>query len=180
MRDDTLLALILVFVPLSLISIGGGSAIIAAIQHETVAVRGWIDSREFINLFAIARAAPGPGTMLATLIGWEVAGWTGAIVATLALYVPSSMLCYGVLKATNAHRDKKWHRAAREGLAPVGTGLVIAGVIAIFRLSGGGLFGAAISVGSAALLLLAPRFPTLGVLALGAAAPLAAHYLFQL
>ena len=79
-----------------------------------------------------------------------------------------------------AQGDKKWHRAAREGLAPVGTGLVIAGVIAIFRLSGGGLFGAAISGGSAALLLLAPRFPTLGVLALGTAAPLAAHYLFQL
>ena len=77
--------------------------------------------------------------MLGTLIGWKVAGWAGAIVATLALYLPSSLLCYGVLKATNAHRDKKWHRAAREGLAPVGTGLVIAGVIAIFRLSGGGV-----------------------------------------
>ena len=161
MRDDTLIALVLVFVPLSLLSIGGGSAIIAAIQHEAVVVRGWIDSREFINLFAIARAAPGPGTMLGTLIGWKVAGWAGAIVATLALYLPSSLLCYGVLKATNSHRDKKWHRAAREGLAPVGTGLVIAGVIAIFRLSGGGVLGAGIAGASAAILLLAPRFPTL-------------------
>ena len=175
MRDDTLLGLILVFVPLSLISIGGGSAIIAAIQHEAVVVRGWIDGGEFIKLFAIARAAPGPGTMLGTLIGWKVAGWTGAIVATLALYLPSSLLCYGVVKATNAHRDKKWHRAAREGLAPVGTGLVIAGVIAIFRLSGGGLLGAVIISASATILLLAPRFPTLAVLALGAAAPFAAQ-----
>ena len=171
MRDDTLIALIFVFVPLSLLSIGGGSAIIAAIQHEAVLVRGWIDSREFINLFAIARAAPGPGTMLGTLIGWKVAGWSGALVATLALYLPSSLLCYGVLKATNSHRDKKWHRTAREGLAPVGTGLVIAGVIAIFRLSGGGVLGAGIAGASAAVLLLAPRFPTLAVLGLGAAAP---------
>ena len=171
MRDDTLIGLIFVFVPLSLLSIGGGSAIIAAIQHEAVVVRGWIDSREFINLFAIARAAPGPGTMLGTLLGWKVAGWAGAIVATLALYLPSSLLCYGVLKATNSHRDKKWHRAAREGLAPVGTGLVIAGVIAIFRLSGGGVLGAGIAGASAAVLLLAPRFPTLAVLGLGAAAP---------
>ena len=88
------------------------------------------------------------------MIGWKVAGWAGAIVATLALYLPSSLLCYGVLKATNTHRDKKWHRAAREGLAPVGTGLVIAGVIAIFRLSGGGLFGAGIAGASAAILCL--------------------------
>ena len=101
----------------------------------------------------------------------------GAIVATLALYLPSSLLCYGVLKATNAHRDKKWHRAAREGLAPVGTGLVIAGVIAIFRLSGGGVLGAAIAAASMAILLLTPRVPTLAILGLGAGAPLVAQFL---
>ena len=70
-------------------------------------------------------------------------------------------------EASPQHR----HRAAREGLAPVRTGLVIAGVIAIFRLSGGGMFGAGIAGASAAILLLAPRFPTLAVLGLGVAAP---------
>jgi len=175
MRDDDLLTLIAVFVPFSLLSIGGGSAIIAGIQHESVAVHGWISSREFIDLFAISRAAPGPGTMLATLIGWKVAGWWGALAATMALFLPSSLLCYGVIKVSNAHKAKRWHKAMREGLAPVGVGLVIAGVISIFRLAGGGLAALAIAVTSAIVLIWMPRFPTLGVLVLGAATTMAIY-----
>ena len=168
MRDEDLVTLIAVFVPFSLLSIGGGSAIIAGIQHESVAVHSWITSREFIDLFAISRAAPGPGTMLATLIGWKVAGWWGALAATMALFLPSSLLCYGVIKVSNAHKTKRWHKAMREGLAPVGVGLVIAGVISIFQLAGGGLLAAGIAAASAALLLWMPRFPTVGVLVGGA------------
>jgi chromate transporter len=62
MRDNPLLALILVFVPFSLVSVGGGPSILAGIQHQTVDVRHWLDAREFLDIFAIARAAPGPGS----------------------------------------------------------------------------------------------------------------------
>lgn len=125
MRDNLLINLALIFIPLSLTSIGGGAAIIAGAQVQTVEVYRWISEPEFVHLFAISRAAPGPGTMLATAIGWEVAGWSGALVATLALFLPSSLLCYIVFRATNAHREKPWHRIMREGLAPVGTGLIL-------------------------------------------------------
>lgn len=174
MRDETLITLILVFVPFSLISFGGGSAIIAAVQHEAVVVRQWITGPEFINIFAVSRAAPGPGTMLATLIGWKIAGWPGATVATLALYVPSSLLAFGVFRATNAHRGTRWHTIAREGLAPVGSGLVLAGVIAIFRLSGGGVVATGIGLASLGMLLALPRIPILLVLAGGGALSVAA------
>jgi chromate transporter len=74
--------------------------------------------------------------MLITLIGWKVAGLSGALVATLALYVPSSLLCYGLARVWNAHRGKTWHKALESGLAPVGTGLILAGAIAVLRLTG--------------------------------------------
>lgn len=176
MRDNMLLALIAVFVPFSLISIGGGSAIIAGVQHEAVGVHHWVTAREFLDLFAISRAAPGPGTMIATLIGWKAAGWAGAIVATLAIFLPSCLLCYIITRWSNSHREKKWHRALREGLAPIGVGLTIAGAISIFRLSDGGVFAAGISVASAALMVLLPRVPTLAVLALGGLAAYLAQY----
>jgi chromate transporter len=166
-RFDTLVAIALVFIPFSLTSIGGGGAIVAGIQHETVSVHAWVNSREFLDLFAVSRAAPGPGMMLATVIGWRVAGWLGALVATLALFVPSSVLCYSVFKLTNNHRDKKWHRAMREGLAPVGIGLIIAGVLSLFRLADGGIVAILIAGLSCAILFWAPRFPVLAVLALG-------------
>jgi len=70
----TLLALVVVFVPLSLLSIGGGASLLADMEHQSVTVHGWTTPREFADLFAISRVAPGPGTMLAALIGWKAAG----------------------------------------------------------------------------------------------------------
>ncbi len=173
MRDDPLLGLIIVFVPFSLISIGGGASIISSMETQVVTARGWLNAPEFLELFAISRAAPGPGVMLATLIGWKVAGWAGAIIASLALFVPSSLLCYGVFRWSNAHRQKRWHRAVREGLAPVGTGLIIAGVISIFQLAGGALSSVLIAFAAAAVLIFLPRIPTLVIIVFGGAVALA-------
>jgi chromate transporter len=136
MRDNPYLALILVFVPFSFVSIGGGASIFAGVQHQSVNVQQWLTAREFIDLFALARGAPGPGSMLITLIGWKVAGLPGAFVATAALFVPASVLCYVLARVWNAHRGKTWHKALEIGLAPVGTGLILAGAIAVLRLTG--------------------------------------------
>lgn len=169
MKTETILELIAVFVPFSLISIGGGTSIFAGVQHQSVVVHQWMAGREFLDLFAVSRAAPGPGIMIATLVGWKAAGFAGALAATLAMFLPSSLLCYGVVRWSNAHREKKWHIALREGLAPVGVGLTIAGAISIFRLAGGGLGAVAIAVLSAALMLAAPRLPVMMILTLGGA-----------
>src|SRR3954453_13268370 len=85
---DTLIALGLVFAPLSLLSFGGGNVVIADIAQQAITVQGWTSAREFADLFALSRAAPGPGSMVAALIGWKAAGITGAVVATLAFMCP--------------------------------------------------------------------------------------------
>src|SRR5215470_3272660 len=84
MRLDVLGGLIAVFVPLSLAAVGGMPSIYASMQHQSVDLRQWVTSREFVELFAISRGTPGPGAMLVTLIGWKVAGWVGALTATAA------------------------------------------------------------------------------------------------
>lgn len=152
MDEDDLFALILVLLPLSLLSIGGGTAIIAELEGEVVRARHWMSPQDFLQLFAVSRAAPGPGVMLATLIGWKMAGWAGAVFATLALFLPSSLLFYSVYRASHQHRSKRWHRILREGLAPIGTGLMIAGVLAIMRISGGGAVVIGITLAAAAVL----------------------------
>src|SRR5258708_8203843 len=95
---DSLLALAVVFAPLSLLSFGGGNAVIADIAQQSIAVHHWTSEREFADLFALSRAAPGPGSMLATLIGWKVAGIPGALVATTAYYLPSALLVFGAAR----------------------------------------------------------------------------------
>ncbi len=164
MREDPLLALLVVFVPLSLLSIGGGPSILAGIQNA-VEARQWMSERDFIDLFAIARAAPGPGVLLATLVGWKVAGLSGAVVASLALFLPSSILYYAIARQWSAHRGKAWHTALELGLAPVAAGLILAGSLVILRASGTDPLLWLIAAASTAILLWRPKLNPLWVLA---------------
>ena len=168
MPDDfrTLLALVLVFVPLSLLSIGGGASLLADMEHQSVTVHRWTTAREFADLFAISRAAPGPGTMLSTLIGWKAAGCTGALTATVALYLPSSLLVYGAARLWGRWRGSVWHAAVERGLAPIAAGLILSGGIAVLRVSPG---GAAVWMAAVAATVLLLRWPWLHPLALFAA-----------
>ena len=147
-----LVALVLVFGPLSLFSIGGGASLLAEIEHQSVAVHHWTTHREFADLFAISRAAPGPGTMLSTLIGWKVAGWAGALTATVALYLPSSLVAFGVSKMWGRWRGSPWHGAIERGLTPIAAGLVLAGGLAVLQAAGGIAVWAAAAVTTAVLL----------------------------
>ncbi len=164
MRDNPLVALLIVFIPLSLLSIGGGPSILAGIQHA-VDARKWMSERDFVDLFAIARAAPGPGVLLATLVGWKVAGISGAIVASLALFVPSSVVYYAIARHWSMHRGKDWHTALELGLAPVAAGLILAGSLVILRASGSDPLLWLIAAASTAILLWRPKLNPLWVLA---------------
>src|SRR5260370_37999521 len=111
MSEDsrTLAALVISFAPLSLVSIGGGPSVFAEMQHQAVIVHGWMTAREFADLFAISRAAPGPGSTLATLIGWKAAGWSGAGVVSPAFFLPSPLLIFGAGRILNPWRGAGWH-----------------------------------------------------------------------
>jgi chromate transporter len=135
---ESILALTLVFMPLSLASFGGGNAVLAAIAQQSIAVHHWTSPRAFADLFALSRAAPGPGSMLAALIGWQAAGLAGAAAATLAFHVPSAVIVYAAGRLWGRWRGTTWHAAVERGLAPVAGGLFLAGGIAVLRLSPSG------------------------------------------
>jgi chromate transporter len=175
MRAEILLKLAVVFVPFSLAAIGGTPSIFASIHHQAVEVQGWVTAREFVELFAVARGAPGPGSMLVTLIGWKAAGFLGALVATLALYLPSSLLTLAFAKVWGRYSGRAWHSAVQHGLAPVGTGLMAAGIFAIFKTAGAGARSWTVAIGSALLLGLAPRVHPLLLLLAGAVIFVAAN-----
>jgi len=156
MRDTfagTLVALFAVFAPLSLMSFGGSNSVIADIAHQSVMVRHWTSDREFADLFALSRAAPGPGSMLAALIGWKIAGLTGALVATVAFYLPASLLLFVAAKVWGRWRGSVWHQAVERGLAPIAAGLLLAGGVAVLRVASAGL-AAWIAAGAATAVLL--------------------------
>jgi len=169
MDSKTLSALVFVFAPLSLVSIGGGPSVLAEMQHQAVMVHGWVTQREFGDLFAISRAAPGPGALLVTLIGWQAAGWLGVLVVSLAFFLPSSILVYGAARFWNRRRGSGWHAVIENGFAPIAAGLILAGGVAILR-SGGNdplAWGTACSVAACRLWL--PKVQPLLLICLGVA-----------
>lgn len=133
--DSRLISLALTFAPLSLVAFGGGQAIVADIQHQTVNVHGWLTGQQFTDVFAISRAAPGPSTLIVALIGWQVAGFWGALVGCIAVFVPSSLLLYALGSWWIRHRGSTWTNAIERGLAPVAVGLIFAGALAVMQAS---------------------------------------------
>ena len=153
MGADRLLALVLVFAPISLVSLGGGPSVFAEMQRQSVEVHGWLSDERFLELFAVSRAAPGPGSLVAALVGWEAAGFPGALVAALALYLPSSLLLLVLGLWWRRGGDAPLRRAVERGLAPVAVGLIFAGVVTLARGDASGWLGiATIAICTAALL----------------------------
>ena len=72
-----LLELTLYFMLLSLISVGGMPSVLPELQRYVVDVKSWVTPEEFIQIFAVGQAAPGPNILIASLVGWKVAGLGG-------------------------------------------------------------------------------------------------------
>ncbi|HWK43878.1 MAG TPA: chromate transporter [Stellaceae bacterium] len=114
------------FAILSLVAVGGANSVIPEMQRQVVDVHGWMSSTDFADLYALARAAPGPNVLVVSLIGWHVAGLAGALVAMGAMCGPSSVLAYGTMWVWDRFRTAPWRIAVQAGLVPVTVGLVLA------------------------------------------------------
>ena len=114
------------FAALSLVAIGGINAILPEIHRVVVDVEGWMTSAEFAELFALAQLAPGPNAMVVALVGWKVAGITGAMVATLAACGPSSVACYVAWQWADRLRESRLRVIVQRALAPLAIGLIMA------------------------------------------------------
>jgi len=133
MKPGTLLHVAIVFGSLSLLSIGGGNSILPQMHLDAVNEYGWVNARQFADLFAISQAAPGPSILIVTLIGYAAGGVIGALVATAAMIIPAALLVYFTARFWNAAREAKWRQAVEKGFAPLTVGLVLASGIIVAK-----------------------------------------------
>ncbi|MBN8902204.1 MAG: chromate transporter [Rhodospirillales bacterium 69-11] len=167
--SGTLPALAAIFAQLSLLAFGGGNTILPEMQRQVTQVHPWMTPQEFAALYALAQAAPGPNMLVSTLIGWRVAGFGGALVATGALTGPSSVLTFFSAHLWHKFRDRPWRRTIQAGLMPVTAGLVMAGAVVLARSTSVDWRAAALTL-VATLLFLSERLHPMLVLALAAVA----------
>lgn len=130
-----ILQLLATFSILSLVAVGGANAVLPEMHRQLVALHGWLDDTTFSQLYALAQAAPGPNILVASVMGWRIAGAGGMAAATLGMLVPSAILAWGMAGLTHRLRGAPWLKPAQGGLVPVAIGLILAAGITMAQAS---------------------------------------------
>jgi chromate transporter len=123
----SLVELTLYFMLLSLISVGGMPSVLPELQRYVVDVKGWMTPEDFIQVFAVGQAAPGPNILIASLVGWKVAGLPGALLALAAMCGPAAVLAWWVDEAWARFKDAPWRLAMQRAISPVVVALILSG-----------------------------------------------------
>lgn len=130
---DVALTLFLNFSLIGLMAVGGANTVVPELHRQTVELHGWLGDRQFGELFALSQAAPGPNVVFVTLLGYQIAGVTGALAATVAMVAPPTMLAYVVSRVFDHFRDAVWRNVIQAALVPVSIGLIAAGALIVAR-----------------------------------------------
>lgn len=143
------LELFIEFALLSFVAFGGATALLPEMHRVVVENHHWLDDATFTHLYAIAQAAPGPNVLVVTLIGWEIAGLAGALLATLAMCLPMSIVIYLLIDRWESFAGARWQKAISLGVAPLAVGLIFSGATLIaqaasFGWAAWGLVGATV------------------------------------
>lgn len=107
------------------------------------------------------------------LIGWQLAGLAGLLVATLAIMVPSCTLAFIAGRVIARWSERRWAKLLREGLVPLALGLILASGLSMMRVADHNTLTTIISLATAAFVILSRRNPLWAIVA-GAAANMAA------
>lgn len=100
---------------------------ISMIEHEIVERRGWIDQDEFLNMIALAQAAPGIiAVNSAIFIGWRIGGWRGVIATTLGAILPSFIIILAIAMLFQDYRDYPAVEAIFKGVRPAVVAVIAA------------------------------------------------------
>ena len=114
------------FALLSLLTFGGLSPLLPEVRRYVVDTKGWLTPVDFMQLFAVAQAAPGPNVLIASLIGYRVAGLGGSLVALVSLCLPAAALTWVVSSLWERGRDSAWRPLIQRALLPPLVGLIFA------------------------------------------------------
>jgi chromate transporter len=118
--------LALTMLRVDLFAFGGGFASIPLMQHEVVNVHHWVEAPVFIDGIALGQVTPGPIVITATFVGYMFAGLAGAVVATVAIFLPSFTVLVLVEPYFDRLKRNRYFRKAITGILLSFVGLLLA------------------------------------------------------
>ena len=134
---------------MSLFAVGGANSALPEMHRVAVDVQHWLTDKQFADAFAISQLSPGPNVLIVTLIGYSVAGVAGALVATLAMCLPTALMAYGVSRVLTRSSHSRWPAIIQAALVPLSIGLMGASGYILARASDHTWIAAAITIGAA-------------------------------
>jgi chromate transporter len=158
------------FIRLSLLCLGGGLGALPEMERQVVSVHRWVTSREFVDGYALSQITPGPAMLVTMFVGYRAAGIPGALLGGAAMFLPTSLITWVVTHRWEQLRGRPWAVAIERGLAPLGIGLMAAGVYTVARSALVDRLTVALALAAFVLLARGWLPPAVVVLAAGAAA----------
>jgi chromate transporter len=151
MNQQPLTSLFGYFALLSLFAVGGANAAIPEMHRVAVDVMHWMNDRQFSDMYAIAQMSPGPNVIIVALIGYHVAGFSGAAVATAAMCGPTCTLAFFVARTWDRFKEARWRMAIQAGMVPLSLGLIAASAFVLARAADHNVYAALITGATAAV-----------------------------
>lgn len=160
-------SLALVFLKTGALLFGGGLVLVPLLAPEVLG-REWLTRREFLDGIALGQATPGPIVLTSVFVGYAVEGILGAVVATVAIYLPSfAAVLAGTGPFLRRFREQPTVALFVEGVTAAAVGAVLAAAVLLART---GLAGAArAAIFAAGLAAVLARVPVIWVVLGGAA-----------
>ncbi len=136
---------------------------------------GFKAERAFNDAMVLGQITPGPIAIAATFIGYKVAGFGGAALATAGMFAPPFVLALAAGRSLAAFRANRVIQGALKGVAPAVVGIIVAAAYALWRTSVHSYVGGAVALAALLVLVAFRRVSPLVALASGGGVFILAH-----
>jgi chromate transporter len=128
---DVLAQILLFFTKAGAFVFGSGLAIIPFLQQGVVQQFGWLNEHQFLDAVAVAMITPGPVVITVAFIGFLVAGFAGAVMASIGIFLPVYLFTIVPAPWFKRHRDNPQLRAFVDGATAAATGAITGAVVVL-------------------------------------------------
>ncbi len=160
----TLAKLGLFFFKVGCVLYGSGYVLIAFLEGGLVEDYGWVTQQQLLDAIAVGQFTPGPVLTAATFLGYLVAGWTGAAIATAGIFLPGFGFVWILNPLVRRLRKSRTTAAFLDAINASAVGLMAAVAIGLAGASLSSLPACVIAACAAAALFFA-RWPAVWVVA---------------
>ena len=146
-------ALFLVFLKIGSVLFGSGYVLLAFLRSDLVIRLGWLTERQLLDAIAVGQVTPGPVFTTATFVGYLLGGASGALVATVGIFLPAFLFVAVSGPLVPRIRRSPAARAVLDGVNVASLALMLVVTIQLGREALAGPIGVAIAAASAVALI---------------------------